>query len=255
MQANSSPDERSAFILATLQREGRLSTSDLSAHFNVSEDSARRDFRELAAKGLIQRVHGAALAVSVGMETFSVRRGVASNAKKRLAQKAATFVLPGQVILFDGGTTNIAIAAGISRNLPFTAITNSPMIAQALNDHPLADVVILGGKFDKRSQMTLGAAVLDAIGGINADICFFGVHGIDSHAGLTTMDFDECVIKQAMIRAASEVIAVATHDKVGTAAPYRIGRTDLLTGLITEASAKPEILGLISENGTNVVRV
>ena len=252
MRPESSPDERRKFVLEILAEKGRLSTSELSSHFGVSEDSARRDLKELASEGLIQRVHGAALPVSPASQSFASRYKIAADVKNRLAKEAASTVAPGQVVLLDGGTTNLAIASQIPWSLSFTAITKSPQTAMALSNHNNAEVIIIGGVFDKKSQMTVGASVLDSVRQIKADICFFGVHGIDAEAGLTTTSYDEAAIKRAMIQAALETIAVATTDKIGTAAAYAVGPTKLLDLLIVERGLDQTSCDAISLGGTAI---
>ncbi len=42
-------EERRRSIVQTLQREGKVLASELSKNLNVSEDTIRRDLRELAA--------------------------------------------------------------------------------------------------------------------------------------------------------------------------------------------------------------
>ncbi len=53
--------ERRRSIMQTLQREGKVHATELSKALQVSEDTIRRDLRELAAAGVLQRVHGGAL--------------------------------------------------------------------------------------------------------------------------------------------------------------------------------------------------
>jgi len=238
MKSHATPDERKQYVLDQLADAGRLTTSDHSTHFQVSEDSSRRDFRELAADGLIQRVHGAALPVSPATFSFASRRKISSSAKTRLARRAAERVLAGQVLLFDGGTTNVEIARHLPRTIPLTIVTNSPPLAMAMADHALAEIILLGGVLDRHSQMTVGARVLGAVADINADIFFLGIHGIDAGFGLSAAGYDEALIKLAMIDCASEVVAAATADKVGTAAKCKIGPVDLITTLITEKKTK-----------------
>lgn len=253
MQTPTSPDERRSFVLKSLRENGRLTTADLASRFDISEDSARRDFRELAAEGLIQRVHGAALPVSSASQPFTSRYKISASTKARLAKLAVAHVQEGQVVLFDGGTTNLAIATLISKTLSFCAITNSPQIATALSEHRSAEIILLGGVFDPRSQMTVGSAVLDAVGRIHADICFTGIHGIDAEHGLTTPYYDEALTKAAMIAAGDTVIAVATKDKVGFRAAHNIcgiGSVDLLV-----AEKHDEIVQQISSIRSTEVRV
>ena len=56
--------ERKALIQQVLRQEGRLVAKDFSQRLGVSEDTIRRDLRELAGEGLLQRVHGGALPAS-----------------------------------------------------------------------------------------------------------------------------------------------------------------------------------------------
>lgn len=236
MQATASPDERRSFILKALQETGRLTTAQLSSHFDISEDSARRDFRELSAEGMIQRVHGAALPATSASQPFKSRYKVSSGTKARLAKLAAARIREGQVVLFDGGTTNLAVATQISKTLAFSAITSSPQIATALSESRNVEVILLGGVFDPRSQMTVGSAVLDAVQRVRADVCFTGVHGLDAEIGLTTPYYDEALTKAAMIAASSVVIAVATNDKIGFCAAHKISELDSVDLLIAERS-------------------
>ena len=56
--------QRKDLILSTLRSEGRVVAKDLAAELELSEDTIRRDLRELAADGLLHRVHGGALPAS-----------------------------------------------------------------------------------------------------------------------------------------------------------------------------------------------
>ena len=56
--------QRKQKILDLLRRDGQVVAEDLSQELDLSEDTIRRDLRELAAEGLLQRVHGGALPAS-----------------------------------------------------------------------------------------------------------------------------------------------------------------------------------------------
>ena len=51
-------------ILSLLKRNGQVIAKEVSQSMSVSEDTIRRDLRELAQEGLLQRVHGGALPAS-----------------------------------------------------------------------------------------------------------------------------------------------------------------------------------------------
>jgi len=236
MNREATPEERQKFVIETLEANGRLGTSELSGRFQISEDTARRDLREMASAGLVQRVHGGALPVSPAGLPFVKRYRIANEEKVRLAQRASQLILAGQLVIIDGGTSNLELARQLPRDLAATILTNSPRIATETSEHPLLQVILLGGVFDKRSQMTLGAHVLGELTLVKADLCFLGVHGIHPELGLTTAGFDEATIKKAMMNASAETVALVTESKFGTAAAHKFGEVADLDSIVAEAT-------------------
>ena len=55
------PAQRTRQILEELRQQRRVVAAELARRYAVSEDSIRRDLRELAAQGLCQRVYGGAV--------------------------------------------------------------------------------------------------------------------------------------------------------------------------------------------------
>lgn len=250
-----SPEERRRFLLERLRSDGRLVAAVLARELRTSEDTIRRDLRELAASGLVQRVHGGALPPSPALEPFAVRRHRAADAKERLAAAAARLVVSGQVVFIDGGTTNLALARLLPPGLRVTVVTPSPSVAVALAEHAHAEVILLGGKVDKGSQAVAGAAAIDAVRAIRADLCFLGVCSLDAEAGVTVSAFEEVELKRAMAEQATEVVALVTADKLGTAAPYRVGPIELVDRVVTERVAREPPLAALAALGLAIVRV
>src|SRR6188472_1155323 len=101
--------QRKAHILAVLKRDGQVVAKTLSLELELSEDTIRRDLRELASEGLLQRVHGGALPASPTVANLAARRDMATSEKRRLGVKAAALVSAHQRIFIDGGTTNLEL--------------------------------------------------------------------------------------------------------------------------------------------------
>src|ERR687889_1112728 len=80
-----SPEERRRLLLARLRGDGRLVAASLARELGTSEDTIRRDLREMAAAGLVQRVHGGALPTSPALEPFAERQRRWPRAKEALA--------------------------------------------------------------------------------------------------------------------------------------------------------------------------
>src|SRR5438445_13818644 len=116
--------ERHKFLLSRLAADGKVIAKDIAHELGLSEDSVRRDLRELASLGLCQRVYGGALPVSPASGSFRTRQGQKLGSKVALGQTAAAIVAPDQVIFLDAGITNLEIARALPNDTKFTVATN-----------------------------------------------------------------------------------------------------------------------------------
>lgn len=227
---------RKDLLLARLRAEGRIVAKDIAAELGLSEDSIRRDLRELDAAGLAVRVYGGALPASPAVVDYGARQSVATDSKQRVGRAAASLIEPGSTVLIDGGTTTLATVRALSPALECTIITHSPTIAAALLDHA-AEVILLGGRLFKHSAVTCGAAAVEAAQGVSADRFLMGVTGIHEDAGLTTADADEAAMKRALAGRAAETYVLGSAEKIGAVSRYRVLPLDAVTAVIVDAHA------------------
>src|SRR5580704_2673900 len=137
--------QRKKLILSRLAKDGQIIAKDLAGEFGTSEDTIRRDLRELGHAGKLQRVHGGALPASAAVGDLQVRRQVSPNEKIALGRFGAAMIQPGQVVILDGGTTATQVARHLDPSLRATIITHSPTVAVQLAAHPLIEIIVLGG--------------------------------------------------------------------------------------------------------------
>jgi len=246
--------QRKQHILDVLRRTGQVIAKDLSQELGLSEDTIRRDLRELASEGLLQRVHGGALPASPALGNFAARLHVATDEKRLLGRAAAQMVRPGQVVILDGGTTALQIARQFPAELCATVVTHSPTIAVELVEHRFIEVVVIGGKLFKHSVVSIGAAAIEAIGRIHADVYFMGVTGIHPKIGLTTGDLEEAHVKRALSKSAAETVVLASSEKLNAASPYVIMPLPELTGMIVSADTKPDVIAPYVKLGITVTK-
>ena len=229
------PPVRRQKILLILERDGKVMSGELSQHFDVSEDTIRRDLSELAAAGLVQRVHGGALPrpKDTGKDYFT-RVSETDEVKTHLAQIAASRVEDGQIVMFDSGSTTLQIARSLRPDITLTAITSSPMTAIILAEYPGIKVILAGGQLNLATMSVSGHETLRLLQGIKADVLFTGVCAIHPEVGISSLHFDEVPVKQALIDSASQVIAVTTADKLGAVEPFVVAPCNRIQTLITE---------------------
>ena len=125
--------QRKKHLLDLLSREGRIVAKTTSEQLGVSEDTIRRDLRELAKDGLLRRVHGGALPLTPPLVMFADRHDIEPGAKAEIGRAAAALVQPGQVVCIDGGTTCLQMVRQLPPDLQATVITHS-----ASNGHSAA---------------------------------------------------------------------------------------------------------------------
>jgi DeoR/GlpR family transcriptional regulator of sugar metabolism len=221
-------------ILSILKRNGQVIAKDISHAMGVSEDTIRRDLREMAQEGLLQRVHGGALPASPAVADFAGRERLTPEGKVAIGRAAAAMIRPEQVIILDGGTTARQVARHLSQDLKATIVTHSPTIALELVNHPAIDVILIGGRLFKHSVVAVGAHAIEAIAHIHADTYFMGVTGVHPRTGLTTGDYEEAAVKRALSHAAAETIVLASSEKLNAASPYEVVPLSEISGIITE---------------------
>jgi DeoR/GlpR family transcriptional regulator of sugar metabolism len=243
--------ERRQEILGRLARDGKVVASELVVSLGVSEDTVRRDLRDLAEQGLLQRVHGGALPAAQPTGSFARRLEIARAEKVALADAALPLLAGARVIVLDGGTTSLALARALPSGYDGTVVTNSPPIATALAGHPGAEVVLVGGRLLKEAQVAVGSAAVDALRFVRADVCVLGICSLHPEVGVTTVHQEEAHVKRAMVECAGEVIALATADKLRTASPWVVSPLTDVDHLVTDGDA--ELTHPFVEAGIDVV--
>ena len=227
--------ERRELLLARIAENGNVIARDVAEELSVSEDSIRRDLRELAAAGLCQRVYGGAVPASRALVDYRSRVAVEPDSKRRVAQRAASLIKPGDRVILDGGTTTLAVVRALPRDLEATVITHSPTIAAALVEHPTVEILLLGGRIYKHSAVACGAATAEAARAVTAELFFLGVTGVHAEHGLTTGDAEEAAMKRTLAGRAADTYVLASAEKVGAVSPYRVLGLDAVTAVLTDA--------------------
>lgn len=248
-------EERHTFIRNELIHKGRVLAVELARQLDVSEDTIRRDLRDLAEDGFCQRVYGGALRLAPPSRPLFERALDHADEKRQLAQGAISLLKPNMTVFIDAGSTNTLIAAAIPTGLDITVVTNSPDVAVALPRQSTASVILLGGTLNASKGAALGGWALAGIRQINADLLFLGSCGLDRHSGVTAFDLAEADIKRAMVAQSAQVAVAATTDKLGTTAPFSILYTEALSHLIVSARSPSSYADEFARAGCNVIQV
>lgn len=246
--------QRKQLILTRLAAEGQVVAKQLAEELGTSEDTIRRDLRELAQAGKLQRVHGGALPASAAVGDLQAREQLAPDEKRALGRAGAALIQPGQVVILDGGTTALQVARHLAPGLRATLVTHSPTVAVALAAHPQIEILMLGGRLFRHSMVNVGAELIDAASRLRADVYVMGATGVHPDAGLSTGDAEEAAVKRALHARAAETVVLASSEKLLAASPFTIVPLTAVSRVIVPAGTPTRTLRSLRVGGLKVER-
>jgi len=228
-------EERQAFIIHQINLHNKVLSSDLSVQLNVSEDTIRRDLNELAENGKVLKVYGGALSKSFQFP-FQDGNVYAKGAKKEIAKKASTLISNGMTVLVGGGTTLIELARTIPDHLQCTFFTISPLVALELAEKPNLEVISVGGKLSRNTNIVSGAQVANELADLKVDLCLLGTNSLSVEDGVTDSDWEVVQIKRAMIKCSKKVAILRIVEKLNSVQKMKVVPLRDISYLITDVN-------------------
>lgn len=229
--------ERQAFILSQLEAKGRVIAQELAQTFSTSEDTIRRDLREMAARGECERVYGGALKTTGTTIPLSKRLTEKTDRKAVLGQKVVSLLSEGMVVFIDAGSTNLAIARQIPQNFRLTAITNTPVIAAELAAKSGVELIMIGGKVDANVGAAIDATALRQLEQVRPDLCILGACGLTLENGLAADIYEDAVFKRIASETSAKTLAAITNEKLGHKAAFNVRDLSNPLSLVLEQQA------------------
>jgi len=212
--------ERKRRIAGMIEPGKSLRVPELSRHFGVSEMTIRRDLAELGSDGLLQRVHGGAVArpvVGGGRTPFEVRQTENADAKRAIARAVVDLIADGETVLLDIGTTCLYVASELRRRSGLVVVTSSINAALEVASHTPHQAILLGGHVHGSSEESVvGPAAIEAVRQYRVDKLILGAGGITLDRGFVYFDPQEVEVRRAMLEVSAQAIVAADHSKFGS---------------------------------------
>ncbi len=246
--------ERQAGILSELRAKGRVSAQDIAQSFGVSEDTVRRDLREMAARGECERVYGGALLPAGRTVPLRTRIAEEPDRKALLGRKVVELLAEGSVVFFDAGSTNLAVARSLPEGFRLTAVTNTPTIAAELSGRPGVELIMIGGKVDPAVGAAMDATAIRQLEAIRPDLCILGACGLTLEDGLAADIFEDAAFKRLACAASKSSLAAIASDKLGLRAAFHVHALHAPLSLVFEADADAALVEQIILQGVEAYR-
>jgi DeoR/GlpR family transcriptional regulator of sugar metabolism len=248
------PAERQQQILEYLNRDGRVSVSELSQKLNVSEVTIRADLQALTSQNLIIRTHGGAVLMKHSLEfSLSRRRQQQVKEKENIGKAAAGLVANGDAIYLDASSTALTLAENLRDRRDLTVLTHSLEVAQALLDAPGVTVALAGGILQRDTISLIDLEGLAFFRKFNIKTGFFGAHGWTIADGLTDVIVREAEVKREVVTQCRKVVALIDATKWGRVGPASFASPANVHQIITDRQAPEDQMQQARVLGVQVI--
>jgi len=256
--------DRLSALLQLLADRGSLEVDVAASRLGVSAATVRRDLDELAAKQLLMRTHGGAVAAGMSFELPLRHRrddSVAA-AKQRIARAAVGMLGRGTILGLNGGTTTTEVARALMQQPEYvkadpwpamTIVTNAVNIATELTVREQFKTVVTGGVARPYSYELTGPFATAVLDEVLLDIAILGVQGIDPRMGAAAKHEDEALVNRLLAERAKRVVVVATHDKFGASAFALICPPERIDVIITDRQPADELVAGFAAHGVDII--
>ena len=220
--------ERRNAILEKLQVERRVVVSELSALYDVSEETIRRDLDKLENDGYaIKSYGGAVINENSNLDLpYNVRKNTNVLGKQKIAS------LIGEMM---------------------TVITNSLEIALELLETPGCNVISTGGLATGSSFALVGSVTDKTIRSYYVDKAIISCKGINMYAGFTESDERHANNKASMFYMAKTKILAIDSSKFNKIAFAKIGDLREISRIVTDKKPEEEWLQKFEELGVECI--
>lgn len=225
-----------------LQNQSAATIAELACHFNVSDETIRRDLKRLAEKGVVEKFHGGVRLSSLIVEPpFNRRLNQAATQKALIAEHAAHVIGDSATVVLDNSTTCCYLAKQLVHRNDLTILTISLEIARifstAQNPHR---IILPSGELRPDNQTLTGIHTLEFMSKFVPDFFVFSVAACSVQGGL---DFDifEAEFKRAMIPRTRKTMLLADASKFGKPGLMHVCDWHEIDFLITDLPPSPDI--------------
>ncbi|MCW1919018.1 DeoR/GlpR family DNA-binding transcription regulator [Rhodobacter sp. KR11] len=227
--------DRQTAILDLARAEGRVAVEDLAQRFGVTLQTIRRDLSDLAEAGLLDRVHGGAVArkgvVNIG---YDQRRRMNEAAKAAIARACAAAIPDNCSLILNIGTTTEAVARELLAHRNITVITNNMNVANILLANPGCEVMLAGGTLRRSDGGLVGDLTQGFLTQFKVDFAVIGCSALDADGDMLDFDMAEVRVSRAILQRSRQAFLVADASKFDRSAPGLIGSLSQIDRFFTD---------------------
>lgn len=204
--------ERQTKILQLVNENRKIEVTILAELLKVSQVTVRKDLDALEDLGLLIREHGYAQVCN--SDDINNRLAVRYDVKMKIARAAADIISNGETLMIESGSSCAILAEILAKEKKdITIITNSAFISNHIRNTAISKVVLLGGEYQRESQVMVGPLVRKCAREFYVDKLFMGTDGFIPQAGFTCGDMMRAEAMKTMSESAKHAIILTDSSK------------------------------------------
>lgn len=241
-------------IIAIVNQRKKVEVNELAELLNVSKVTIRKDLDRLEERGMIHRQHGFAEINNQG--DLNYRLATNYELKKKIAMRARDIVNDGETIIIESGSTCVLLAEEIAMHCKdVTIITNSCFLAAYVRKYDNIEIILLGGEYQKDSQVNVGPLIKTVIDHFYVDKLFVGIDGYNPKGIFTGSDLARADASKLMAQSANKVIILTDSSKFiqrGLVTEFNVSEIDTI---FTDEGIDLQISRQLEQYGLNLIKV
>jgi len=237
--------ERKSLLLEFLKNQGSAAIKDLASRFEVTEETIRRDIRDLEKEGVVVKTHGAVIWKGEGEKEYPLRvREIQKKVEKEhICICAAQMISQGDTIFLDNSSTTVGLLKHVDRSISFTVITNSVYVMYELSrlGNDKITGICTGGMYNISNMALYGDLALLARGNFMPEKAFLSCKGMSTKNGFTDGTYVESQTKKEWINQCRQKIFLVDSSKFETSGPVAFVPLEAADIVITDNEMPPSL--------------
>ena len=250
--------ERHKAIADTIAANGKITITEITAQYGISDESARRDLRLLEQQGICKRTHGGAILP----QQVSVRPPVDRKFEsmpifpnyREIAKRATQQISKNDIVYLTGGSFGHIMVQFLPKDFHYTVVVNSVDVAKELRDFENIDVYIAGGKM-RRSGSVTDSLATEFVSRLHFDVCFITGAGLTADFGLSNGTDETASFQRAVIRNSRRKFLLIPNAKVGANSFIKVCDAEVFDAVITDWDCVEDQIAALEDKGIQVIVV
>ncbi len=244
---------RQTEILERVRQQGFVAIDQLAKAFRVSEQTVRRDIKQLERRGLVARYHGGAgLPRALSVMDYGGRRSRCPAEKRVIGGLVAAQIPERATIFIDIGTTMEAVAEALLGHQSLTVVTNHLTVASMLSRRGSFQVILAGGLLRHNDHATTGEATREFLERFRVGYGIFGIGSIDTEGELLDYDYRDIGVSKAAMGISRRKFVALDHSKFGSDAAIRVGHASEIDAVFTDRRPPEPFAGMLAREGVTL---